>query len=82
MPSKDTKILKFNLYKKSDKAAFTFYADLECIMKRFMGVKIIVEINKEANILHQVFQHLQYLHLEALKISMVYIEVKLHKNVL
>ena len=28
MPSKDTKILKFNLYKKSDKAAFTFYADL------------------------------------------------------
>ena len=39
MPSKDTKILKFNLYKKSDKAAFTFYADLECIMEKIYGCK-------------------------------------------
>ena len=30
MPSKDTKILEFNQYQKSEKAPFIIYADLEC----------------------------------------------------
>ena len=31
MPSEDTKILEFNQYQKSDKAAFIIYAELECM---------------------------------------------------
>ena len=31
MPSKDTKILEFGEYQKSDKAPFIIYQDLECI---------------------------------------------------
>ena len=34
MPSKDTKILEFNQYQKSDKAPFINYADLECITEK------------------------------------------------
>ena len=30
MLSEDSKILEFNQYKKSDKALFAIYADLEC----------------------------------------------------
>ena len=33
MPSKDTKILEFNQYHKTDKAPTTIYADLECLIK-------------------------------------------------
>ena len=33
MPSKDTKILEFNQYQKSDKASFIIYCDLECVEK-------------------------------------------------
>ena len=34
MPSEDTKILEFNQYKKSEKALFIIYADLECIIEK------------------------------------------------
>ena len=34
MPSKDTKISEFNQYKKSDKAPFIIYVDLECIKEK------------------------------------------------
>ena len=37
MPSGDTKILEFNQYKKSDKAPFNIYADLECIIGNIDG---------------------------------------------
>ena len=39
MPSKDTKILEFNQYQKSDKAPFIIYADLECIIEKINGCK-------------------------------------------
>ena len=45
--SEDTKILQFNQYQKSDKAPFTIYADLECIMKKMVDVKIILKINSQ-----------------------------------
>ena len=47
MPSKDTKILEFNPYQKSDKASFIIYADLACIIenRRLMDVKIILKIH-------------------------------------
>ena len=34
MPSEDTKILEFNQSQNSDKAPFTIYADLECIIEK------------------------------------------------
>ena len=39
MPSADTKILQFNQYKKSDKASFLIYADIECIIEKIDGCK-------------------------------------------
>ena len=39
MPSKDTKILEFNQYKKSNKAPFVIYADLECLIEKIDGCK-------------------------------------------
>ena len=44
MPSEDTKILELNQYRKSDKAPFVIYADLECIIERLMDAKIIPKI--------------------------------------
>ena len=32
MPSEDTKVLEFNRYRKSDKAPFIIYADLQCVI--------------------------------------------------
>ena len=37
--SKDTKILKFNQYQKSDKAPFIIYGDLECLIEKIDGCK-------------------------------------------
>ena len=34
MSSKDTKILEFNQYQKSDKAPFVTYAALECLTEK------------------------------------------------
>ena len=34
MPSKDTKILEFNQYQKSDKAPFIVHADLESLIEK------------------------------------------------
>ena len=44
MASEDTKILELNQYQKSDKAPFAIYADLECLIKRLMDVKVILKI--------------------------------------
>ena len=39
MPTEDSKILEFNQYKKSDKAPFVIYADLECLIEKIDGCK-------------------------------------------
>ena len=39
MSSKDTKILEFNQYHKSDKARFIIYAHLEYLREKFHGCK-------------------------------------------
>ena len=39
MPSEDTKLLEFNHYKKSYKAPFFIYADLEYLIKKINGCK-------------------------------------------
>ena len=84
MPSKDIKILEFNQYQKSDKTRFIIYSDLECLIKMIDGCKDNAEnlstakIDKHIpNIFHQVLQCLQYCHLQAQKISMLYIEAKI-----
>ena len=40
MPFEDTKILKFNKYKKSDKALFFIYADVACLIEKIDGCKM------------------------------------------
>ena len=63
MPSEDTTILEFNQYQKFDKAPFTIYADLACIIEKIDGCKNNPEIHlhqKQVNIFYQVFQSLQY----------------------
>ena len=63
MPSQDNKTLEFNQYKKSSKAPFIIYADLECLIEKLDGCKNIPvnsSITKIGNIFHQVFQWLQY----------------------
>ena len=39
MPSKDTKILDFNLYRESDKAPFIIYVDLETLIEKIVECK-------------------------------------------
>ena len=39
MTSEDAKILEFNQYKKSDKAVFIIYADLERLIEKIDGCK-------------------------------------------
>ena len=68
MPCKDTKILEFNQYQKSNKAPFVIYADLECLKEKIDGCKNNPEnssTTKVTDIFHQVFQCLQYRYLEA-----------------
>ena len=67
IPSEEIKILEFNQYQKSDKAPLIFYADLECFIEKIDGCKKNPKyspIKKLGNIFHQLFQCLQYHHLE------------------
>ena len=45
MPSENTKILAFNQYQNFDKAPFTIYADLECIIEKIDRCKNNPEIH-------------------------------------
>ena len=78
MPSEDTKMWEFSQYQKSDKASFIIYC-LECIIEKIDGCNKNPENSSKTklNILHQLFQCLQYLHLEGQKTSMIYTEVKI-----
>ena len=80
MPSDSTKILEFNQYQKSDKGPSIIYADLKYIIEKIDGCKNNPEnssTTKEIEHFYQVFQCLQYLFLEAQKMSMMHIEVKI-----
>ena len=44
MLSEDTKILEFNQYQKSDIASIIIHADLECIIEKIDGCKVILKI--------------------------------------
>ena len=67
-PFKDTKILEFNQYQKSDQAPFVIYPHLDCLIQKIDECKINPEISSTTKVsehFHQVFQCLQQLHLEA-----------------
>ena len=50
MPSENTKILEFDQYRKSDKAAFITHADLECILEKIDGCKNNPENSSKTNV--------------------------------
>ena len=45
MPSEKTKVLEFNQFQKSDKVPLNICADLECIIEKIDGWKIILKIH-------------------------------------
>ena len=47
MSSENTKILEYNQYKKSDKAPFIIFVDLECLIEKIDGCKIILKIHSQ-----------------------------------
>ena len=49
MPSEDTKILEFNQYQNSDKTPFITYANLECLMEKIDGFKMILKVHQQQN---------------------------------
>ena len=49
MNSEDTKILEFNQYQKFDQSPSIIYTDLECIIEKIDGLKIIVKIFLQQN---------------------------------
>ena len=55
MPSKDTEILEFTQYKKSDKAPFIFYPYLKCLIETIDGY----ENNPENSSTTKVSEHIQ-----------------------
>ena len=48
MPSED-----INQYQKSDKALFIIYADLECLIQKIDGVKIILKIHFKKEVINK-----------------------------
>ena len=56
MPFEDTKILEFNKNKKSEKALFVIYADLECLIEKIDGCKNNPEISSTT----KVSEHIPY----------------------
>ena len=50
MPSKDTNILEFKHYQKSDKAQFIIYADLECITETTDGCENNLETSSTTKV--------------------------------
>ena len=80
MSSKDPKTFEFNRDQKTDKATFTTYGDLECIIEKADGCKNYPENSSTTKVsehILKVFQYLQYPHLEAQKISMMYTDAKI-----
>ena len=76
----DTKILEFNQYQKSDRAPFIIYADLESLIEKIGGYKDNPENSSTTKLSKPIpsgFHCLQYLHLEAKKISTMYTELKI-----
>ena len=80
MPSEDTKILEFNQHKKSDKAPFIIYADLECIIEKTEEFKNNFENLSATKVREHIpsgFSVSIISSFRSMKISMMYTEVKI-----
>ena len=80
MLSENTKILEFNQCHKSDKAPFIIYVYLECVIEKIDGCDNNPENSSTTKIGEHIpsgFRCLQYHHLKAWKISMMYTEIKI-----
>ena len=78
MPFEDNKILEVNQYQKSDKAPFDICRDIECVIEDIDRYTNTHENLSATNVSgHQIFQCLKYHHLQVLKGSMIYKEVKI-----
>ena len=79
MPSEDTKILEFNQCQKFDKAPFTIYADLECIIEETDGCKNNPESSFTAKVSEHILSGFSMSTISlfrSIKISTMYTEVK------
>ena len=77
MPTEDNKILKYNHGEKSMKVPFIIYAGLECLLKKWALVIIILKNYQQLKKINIKLIHcLQNVHLMLQKISFVVIEVK------
>ena len=76
MPSKDTKISELNQYKKSNKASFIIYADLECIIEKIDGCKNNPENSSTTKVSQDISLGFSMSTISSQKISIMYTEVK------
>ena len=74
MPNEDNKILKYNHGEKSLKVLDFIYADLECLLKKFIHVKIILKNLTQRK--KQVTHCLQIVHLMKQKTNLIVTEGK------
>ena len=70
MPNEDNKILKYNHGEKSLKVLDFIYADLECLLKKFIHVKIILKNLTQRK--KQVTHCLQIVHLMKQKTNLIF----------
>ena len=70
MPYEGTKILEFNHYQKSDKAPFTIYTDLKCIIEKIDGCKSNPENSSKSSRNHMKMQKFVIYLTETLKMGM------------
>ena len=79
MPNEDSKILKYNQGEKSLKAPAIIYADLECLLKKSIHVKIIMKNftqREKLSICLLVIHCLQIVHSMRQKTNLVVTEAK------
>ena len=80
MPSKDTKILEFDRYKKYDKAPLIIYAGLACLIEKTDGCKknpVNSSTTKLDKHINSGFSMSAISSFESIEISMMYTEVKI-----
>ena len=80
IPSKDTKILEFDRYKKYDKAPLIIYAGLECLIEKTDGCKnnpVNSSTTKVDKHINSGFSMSTISSFKSIEISMMYTEVKI-----
>ena len=78
--SEDSKVLEFNQYQKPDNTSFVIYADLECLIEKTDGCKNNPENSSTTEISEHIpsgFSMSTISSSKIIKISMMYIEVKI-----